>query len=71
MNGSISLKSIPGKGSTVQLVLQNVGVAAVSTLEGTQNVDSARYEFDKATLVVADDIEVNLELILLIWKAMT
>ena len=65
MGGEISLTSEMGKGSIFHIVLKGVKVASVSDLESRVEpaIDVEAITFDHATILIADDIEVNRNLV--------
>ena len=63
MNGSISIESTIGKGSTFTCKIENVELTSCNALDKLDvNVD--RYSFSKANILVADDIPINRQLII-------
>lgn len=66
MNGSISVESVIGVGSTFKVVLNNVQVA-VSEANGSESqsnkINHRNILFDESKILVVDDIEMNLALI--------
>jgi PAS domain S-box-containing protein len=64
MNGQISVKSVPGKGSRFEIALHQVKVAATQPAVRPDNTfDLNNTTFEKARVLVVDDIESNRELI--------
>ncbi|MEH6580202.1 MAG: ATP-binding protein [Amphritea sp.] len=65
MGGEIQVTSEEGRGSTFQVILREVPVAAVTKLEtqAAPAIDVNAVTFEPATLLVTDDIEVNRNLI--------
>ncbi|MCK5096463.1 MAG: response regulator, partial [Desulfobacteraceae bacterium] len=65
MNGQISVESELNKGSSFLILLREVEIAAMDTLDTRQpkQVDPVLIKFKKSTILVADDIEYNRELI--------
>nr|MCU0610066.1 ATP-binding protein [Chitinispirillaceae bacterium] len=70
MKGSISVTSEPGKGSVFTVVLKNVGIVALSRELPEKTADSGNdnFVFDKATVLVVDDIESNRRLLAEIFR---
>ena len=63
MNGSISVDSTLGKGSTFTCQIKNVEITSCK-LPTNVDLKIDLFSFDKASLIVADDIPVNRELII-------
>ncbi|MCP4137058.1 MAG: DUF3365 domain-containing protein [bacterium] len=65
MNGSIAVTSKPGTGSTFGITLKNVEIAAVESPHVSQenSVDISTIHIDPITILLADDIDHNRELI--------
>jgi PAS domain S-box-containing protein len=64
MNGHISIKSNPGKGSRFEIALHEVKVAAILPAVMQYNTfDSKNITFEKVQVLVVDDIESNRDLI--------
>jgi signal transduction histidine kinase/CheY-like chemotaxis protein len=65
MGGEIRLNSEEGRGSTFRVILKGISVASVTDLEAqnTPAVDLNAIQFDSATILVVDDIEVNRNLV--------
>ncbi len=65
MDGEISVSSEIGKGSLFNIILKDVEVAAVEALESRQQpqIDFASIQFEKSTILIADDIDFNRELL--------
>jgi len=64
MNGHISIKSSPGKGSRFEIALHEVKVAAILPAVMQYNIfDSKNITFEKVQVLVVDDIESNRDLI--------
>jgi len=64
MNGKISVKSTLGKGSLFEITLQNVDVSPTeSVIIPDESFDLNNISFEKARVLVVDDIESNRTLI--------
>ena len=64
MNGQIALKSSPGKGSCFEITLHEVKVAVTQpTVSPDHSFDFNKIIFEKAQVLVVDDLEYNRELI--------
>jgi PAS domain S-box-containing protein len=63
MNGSISLKSKKGEGTTFRVILKNVAISAIHDLRDHQFEESAEITFCGGSLMVVDDIESNRALV--------
>ena len=66
MNGTITVKSTPGKGSIFQFILHNIEVSdTITDISKITNLtfDYFNIEFEEATILVADDIETIHDLI--------
>ncbi len=63
MNGEISVTSEAGKGSTFYIHLHNVEIAASQHYDADKSFDLAAIKFEKRTILVADDIDFNRELL--------
>lgn len=65
MGGEITVRSKLGVGSTFHIILKGVEVSAIETVEAHKKkfVDLKSLQFEKSTIVLADDIEFNRELI--------
>ena len=60
MNGSISLQSDPASGSTFTILIPNITCLSIYTTDNTElNLDPASIIFEKATVIVADDVDDN------------
>ncbi|OQY27362.1 MAG: hypothetical protein B6244_10905 [Candidatus Cloacimonetes bacterium 4572_55] len=69
MNGVISLKSETGKGSIFEIALRDVAICEVkSETKSAQFFDVKNIEFEKATILVVDDIKMNRRLLQAILK---
>lgn len=64
MDGTIELKSTPGKGSLFIVILKDVEQGSGKTDNKSGLVDVERVRFAGSTVLVADDIEVNRELLI-------
>ncbi|MBA7552212.1 Sensory/regulatory protein RpfC [subsurface metagenome] len=62
MNGGIEVESIPGKGSTFIVTLENA-LLAKKDLRDHSEFKYKNIQFDEATILVVDDIESNRELV--------
>ena len=67
MNGSLKVTSIYGKGSIFELRLHNISISSI-VVEKEQKELATHYKFDKATILLVDDIENNRELVKHIFK---
>jgi len=65
MGGQISVTSEVGQGSTFQVLLRDIGVAAVADLEvfEADAIDVEGVQFGPATVLVADDVATNREVV--------
>ena len=64
MNGEVKVASQVGVGSTFQVVLQGVDVAAVDELEHDDDAASIEgIDFEPATILLVDDVETNRQLV--------
>ena len=59
MNGEISLISVPGKGSNFKVVIHEVFVLDKNVSKSEKKVKFFKAEFEKATVLVVDDVETN------------
>ncbi|MFC1563958.1 ATP-binding protein [candidate division KSB1 bacterium] len=61
MNGSVNVTGEVGKGSIFSITLKGIAVASIADLDEIKEgqVDADSVTFEKATLLVVDDIEVN------------
>jgi ligand-binding sensor domain-containing protein/signal transduction histidine kinase/DNA-binding response OmpR family regulator len=57
MGGEISLESQEGKGSTFRVTMKNVAVSGVAIEPGIDEPDVEGIRFEKASVLVADDVE--------------
>ena len=62
MNGSISVESSPGHGSTFTCCIKDVEVTSCK-LPTNINIQIDQFSFEKAHILIADDIPVNRELL--------
>ncbi|MFC1467333.1 response regulator [Verrucomicrobiota bacterium] len=62
MNGEISVESEFGKGSTFVVTLHGVKIAAADPAN-IQNTQLQKIKFEPATILIADDIDYNLEIL--------
>ena len=65
MGGDIYATSVTGKGSTFHVTLKGVTVASLSDLEGQEEseIEVDAVTFEHATILIADDVEINRKLI--------
>lgn len=65
MGGEITVNSEVGKGSTFKVLLKGVEVASREAVASQQDkkIDFASIKFDKSTILIADDIDFNRELL--------
>ncbi len=63
MGGNLSVDSEEGKGSSFRVALHGIEVAAKKPDEATEDFDAGSISFDPATLLIADDIDHNREII--------
>ena len=67
LNGEIKVKSAIDKGSTFTVILREVEICITETDESAENMKSTfnfeAVDFDKATILVVDDIDYNRDLI--------
>lgn len=65
MNGKITVKSFPGKGSTFTVEMEDVEVAAPEAvaMRETDLLDFEAIRFEKATVLMVDDINYNRDLL--------
>jgi signal transduction histidine kinase/CheY-like chemotaxis protein len=65
MGGEISVESEEGKGSSFSVILHNVELTAIETLsdKSSSSVDFDLISFERATILIADDIECNREML--------
>ncbi|MCP4129720.1 MAG: transporter substrate-binding domain-containing protein [bacterium] len=60
MGGEISLESEAGKGSTFTITIKDAAVAAVKdTPESTNKINREAIQFEKASILIVDDIDYN------------
>ena len=72
MNGSIAIRSVPGQGSTFEITLRDIAISDASAKsEKKQTEDFENIRFANATILVADDIEFNRELVKAFFDNMT
>ncbi|MCD4828982.1 MAG: response regulator [Candidatus Cloacimonetes bacterium] len=64
MNGAIQMRSILGKGTSFGILLRDVSIAAIAVRPHPENeFDADGVEFEQATVLVVDDVEINRRLI--------
>ncbi len=64
MNGTVSVKSTPGKGSMFEIILRDVAVSEQSPMTDKETItDGENIVFGQATVLIADDKLSNRELI--------
>lgn len=63
MNGEISVKSTKGKGSTFTVFLHDISVSSVVESFECKKLNISNIVFDKATILVVDDISENRKLV--------
>ena len=63
MNGELYVESKEGRGSTFYLLIRNITISSVIVEEKENTSHTEQYYFEPATILVADDIENNLELV--------
>ncbi len=62
MNGEISVKSEPGKGSMFYVMLKDVRISSLEEMTGTRSGNDI-VRFEKGLVLVADDLEINRDLL--------
>jgi len=67
MNGKVTVSSIFGEGSTFTLILENVNLADENKVE-YKNMKKHNISFEKANVLIADDIKLNRELLIQYFK---
>jgi signal transduction histidine kinase/DNA-binding NarL/FixJ family response regulator len=71
MNGNISIKSDPGKGSIFEIALHDVAVAGTMPRgEASKMTEAENIVFDNATMLIVDDVEMNRFLIRAFFREM-
>lgn len=64
MGGQISVKSTLGKGAIFTIIIRNVKIAAAKSISKQEHeINYSSLFFDKATILIADDIDYNRELL--------
>ncbi len=64
MNGEISVKSEKNKGSIFTVILRDIPVSSIQEEIVTQKLLTSNIEFEKAQILVVDDVEENRKLVL-------
>ncbi len=71
MNGSISLKSEPGKGSIFEIIFRDVGISESASAAGkTAMTSDETVAFESKVILIADDLQSNRELIAAFFAGM-
>jgi PAS domain S-box-containing protein len=69
MDGKISLKSKPGKGSTFSIKIPNISTGLlIDPIKKTHISENAKIRFRDISILIADDVETNRELLIGIIK---
>jgi PAS domain S-box-containing protein len=61
MNGSITLKSIEGKGSEFTVVLKDIKLTEFAARRSDSDLTEIDIEFEKALVLIVDDVEANID----------
>ena len=63
MNGSITLKSIEGKGSEFTVVLKDIKLTEFAARRSDSDLTEIDIEFEKALVLIVDDVEANIDVV--------
>lgn len=66
MNGDINVTGVMGEGSSFNLVLREIPIASITDIENMSenNIDINSLEFERASILIIDDIETNRKLVI-------